>query len=175
MFIAHLPAGYLWTRFFTAKRGMADVPSSRYRRLMALGLIGSLLPDVDMLYFYLIDNRQHLHHGYWTHIPLFWLGLFVVTLLIGRLLKKPLIAPAATVLFSNVFVHLFLDTLVGKIPWLYPFSTHAFVMFNVPAQYGWWVWNFVFHWTFLLEITILAAALVVLLRLRLKAAPCPPQ
>lgn len=154
---------------------MAYIPSSQYRAFRALGLIGSLLSDVDMLYFYLIDNRQHLHHGYWTHIPLYCLGLFGVTLLIGRLLRKPLVAPAATVLFSNVFVHLFLDTLVGKIPWLYPFSTYAFVLFNVPAQYGWWVWNFVFHWTFLLEITILDAALVMFLRSRLKTGPCPSQ
>ena len=70
MFIAHLPAGYLLTRFVVVKRGMAHIPSFQYRTFMALGLIGSLLPDVDMLYFYLIDNRQHLHHGYWTHIPL---------------------------------------------------------------------------------------------------------
>ena len=89
MFIAHLPAGYLWTRFIVMKRGMADVASPRYRSLMALGLIGSLLPDVDMLYFYLIDNRQHLHHGYWTHIPLSWLMLFGAALLIGRLLRSP--------------------------------------------------------------------------------------
>ncbi len=173
MFIAHLPAGYLWTRFIVAKRGMADIPSPRYRKLMALGLIGSLLPDVDMLYFYLIDNRQHLHHGYWTHIPLSWLILFGAALLIGRLLRKPLVAPAAIVLFSNVIIHLVLDTVAGKIPWFAPFSSRTFVLFEVPARYGWWVWNFVFHWTFLPEITILASALVVLLRSRLKTGPCP--
>jgi inner membrane protein len=168
MFIAHLPAGYLWTRFIVRKRRLAEVPSPRYRLLMTLGLIGSLLPDVDMLYFYLIDNRQHLHHGYWTHIPVSWLMLFGVTLLIGRFLRSPLVVQAAIVLFSNIFIHLFLDTIAGKIPWLYPFSTHAFVLFNVPAQYGWWVWNFVFHWTFLFEVAITAAALFMFLRSRSK-------
>ncbi|MEK6700599.1 MAG: metal-dependent hydrolase [Nitrospirota bacterium] len=168
MFIAHLPAGYLLTRFVVVKRGMAHIPSFQYRTFMALGLIGSLLPDVDMLYFYLIDNRQHLHHGYWTHIPLSWLMLSGVTLLIGRLLRKPLVAPAAIVLFSNVFVHLFLDTVAGKIPWLYPVSSHAFVLFDVPARYDWWVWNFVFHWTFLFEVTITGAALFMFLRSRSK-------
>jgi len=171
MFIAHLPAGYLWTRFIVRKRRLAEVPSPRYRLLMTLGLIGSLLPDVDMLYFYLIDNRQHLHHGYWTHIPVYWLVLFGATLLIGRLLRKPLVSPAAIVLFSNVFIHLGLDTIAGKVRWLAPFSNRDFVLAEVPARYGWWVWNFVFHWTFLLEITILVAALVMFLRSRLKTGP----
>jgi inner membrane protein len=125
---------------------------------MALGLIGSLLPDVDMLYFYLIDNRQHLHHGYGTHIPLFWAVLTGLTLLAGALLRKPSIRTATLILFSNVFIHLGLDSIVGKVRWLAPFFDSDFVLFDVPAQFGWWVWNFVFHWTFLFEVAIVAAA-----------------
>jgi len=130
---------------------------------MALGLAGSLLPDVDMLYFYFIDNRQHLHHGYWTHIPLYWLALFGMSLLAGRLLDKPSLRPAAAVLFSNVFIHLGLDTVVGKVRWFAPFSGRDFVLFEVPAQHGWWVWNFMFHWTILLELAIVIAAVVTFL------------
>jgi len=135
-------------------------------RLMALGLLGSLLPDLDMLYFYLIDDRQYLHHGYWTHIPLFWLALFGLVLAGGAVLRQPSVLPAAAIFFSNVFIHLGLDTIVGKVRWLAPFSSHDFVMFDVPARYGWWVWNFVFHWTFLFEITIVFAAVVTLVNSR---------
>ncbi|HLE41058.1 MAG TPA: metal-dependent hydrolase [Nitrospirota bacterium] len=163
MFIAHLPAGYLWTRYLLRRRFATDVRSLLYRKLMALGLAGSLLPDVDMLYFYFIDNRQHLHHGYWTHIPLYWLALFGMSLLAGRLLDKPSLRPAAAVLFSNVFIHLGLDTVVGKVRWFAPFSGRDFVLFEVPAQHGWWVWNFMFHWTILLELAIVIAAVVTFL------------
>jgi inner membrane protein len=162
MFIAHLPAGYLWTRRLLRRRTFMDTRSSSYRWLMALGLTGSLLPDLDMVYFHLIDNRQHLHHGYWTHIPLYWLALFGVSLLAGRMFNKPLLRPAATVFFSNVFIHLGLDTIVGKIRWFAPFSDRDFVMFEVPARHGWWVWNFVFHWTFLIELSLVSAAFVTI-------------
>ena len=162
MFIAHLPAGYLWTRYLLGKRYATDAQSSLYRRLMALGLAGSLLPDLDMVYFYLIDLRQHLHHGYATHVPLFWLVLFGLTLVSGVILKKPAIRAAAIILFSNVFIHLGLDTIVGKVRWLAPFSGRDFVLIKVPARYGWWVWNFIFHWTFLIEVGLVVGAVMVL-------------
>jgi len=31
-----------------------------------------VLPDLDMAYFYLIDERQRRHHTYWGHIPFAW-------------------------------------------------------------------------------------------------------
>jgi len=125
---------------------------------MTLGIVGSLLPDLDMFYFYFIDLRQHLHHGYWTHTPLYWLLLFGLILGAAIIMKKPRLRFAAMVMFSNVFIHLSLDTIVGKVRWLAPFSSRDFVMFDVPAQYAWWVWNFILHWSFLFEVVILAGA-----------------
>ena len=163
MFIGHLPAGYLWTRMLLSKQFKIEPVSGPYNRLMALGLVGSLLPDLDILYFYLIDNRQYLHHGYWTHIPLFWLVLFGLVLREGVVFKQPSIKPAAVIFFPNVFIHLGLDTIVGKVRWLAPFFSRDFVLFEVPARYNWWVWNFVFNWTILFEITIVSAAVVMFL------------
>jgi len=136
MFIAHLPAGYLWTCWFLRRRFVADVPSSWYWKLMALGLVGSLLPDLDVFYFYFIDLRQRLHHGYWTHIPLYWFLLFMLSLMAALILKKLGLRSAMVVLFFNVCLHLVLDTIVGKMRWLAPFSSRDFVMFDVPAQYA---------------------------------------
>jgi len=125
---------------------------------MALGLVGSLLPDLDIFYFYYIDLRQHLHHGYWTHMPLYWFLLFLLSLMAALILKKPGLRSATVVVFSNVCLHLVLDTIVGKVRWLAPFSSRDFVMFDVPAQYTWWIWNFILHWSFLFEVVILAGA-----------------
>ena len=61
-------------------------------------------------------------------------------------------------------MHLFLDTIVGSIMWEAPFSTRLVSFFTVPRIHDVWLWNFVLHWTFLLEIAIWIAALTVLAR-----------
>lgn len=66
MFIGHLPAGYCLTTTLLKCFGCKD--DSVYRRYLWIGLIASVLPDVDMIYFYWIDHRQHVHHAYWTFI-----------------------------------------------------------------------------------------------------------
>lgn len=166
MLLGHLPAGYVATE--TALRWGILSPSRAVSRraILAAGLLGSVLPDVDILYFYLIDDRQHLHHGYWTHIPSFWAVVFLglYGLAAGRRstwMKTTLIAAGA-----NVLLHLGLDTITGKVRWLAPFSSRDFVLFDVPARYSWWVWNFVFHWTFVLEILVLLVAAAMLWRAR---------
>ena len=56
MFVAHIPAGYLLTRYLS--RGHAD-----RKALILTGLVASVLPDTDLLWFYLVDNRQTAHHA----------------------------------------------------------------------------------------------------------------
>jgi len=66
MFIAHLPAGYLLSRSLLACLPLEQrVPLAR-RKLLAAGLIGSVLPDIDLIYFYLLADRLVGHHVYWT-------------------------------------------------------------------------------------------------------------
>lgn len=161
MFIGHLPAGYLLTRYLIKRNPLA----SNSQVLLIVGLIASVLPDLDLLYFYLIDNRQNLHHGYWPHLPIVWLGLTAISFAAAR---RPGSArrhlPLLRVLYLNIFLHLVLDTLVGHIHWLYPFSSQSVVFFDVPARHGWWVWNFVLHWTFALELALCLWAAVLLWR-----------
>lgn len=152
MFIGHLPAGYILT-----KKLQKNFKNPKY---LWVGLIGSIFPDIDMFWFYFIDNRQHLHHSYWTHLPFDWLVLGLLTFLLLFLLKKKQYFFAAGIFFANVFLHLFLDTIVGKIEWLYPFSEKSFAFFEVPSHYSFWVLNFVFHWTFLFEIFVIIWALL---------------
>ena len=41
-----------------------------------------------MFYFYLIDQRQNLHHGYWIHTPFWWLLIATITFAAIWLLKE---------------------------------------------------------------------------------------
>jgi len=156
MFIAHLPSGYLAAKAIQS----AKLPISK-KLVMFASLAGSILPDTDMIYFYTVDQRQHLHHGYWTHIPLFWFAVFALWGLCGwggKIARSKKFNAFGLIVFFNVMVHLALDTLTGKIRWLYPLSNHDFVLVDVPAVYSWWVWNFLAHWTFFVEIILVVAA-----------------
>ena len=155
MFLAHLPAGYLMARRL-APRLAPDATSTR--RLMAVCLVASVLPDIDLLYFYLIDGRQTLHHDYWTHIPAFWLLATGTAVDLFRLARVPVPWAAVAGLLAGVFLHLALDTVTGGIAWLYPYDQARLVLVTVPARFDWWVWNFVLHWSVLFELAILAWA-----------------
>ena len=52
MFIAHLPAGYLLTSAMQARMG------DRSRGVLAVGLAASVLPDIDLLWFYPAEGRR---------------------------------------------------------------------------------------------------------------------
>ena len=155
MLIAHLPAGYLLARRLVPR---LDPEASRRRRLLAVCLVAAVLPDIDLLYFYLIDGRQTLHHEYWTHIPAFWLVSVGVAVTLFRIARAPVPWPAVAGLLAGVFLHLALDTVTGGIAWLYPWDAGRIVLVVVPARFDWWVWNFILHWSFAVEIAILAWA-----------------
>jgi inner membrane protein len=158
MFIAHLPAGYLLTSAIEARMGR------RSRAVMATGLVASVLPDLDLLWFYLVDARARPHHEYLFHAPLFWVVLALLAWGAARLLHWRDVPLLVGVALANLLLHMLLDTVAGGIRWLWPFSDASLVLAHVPAGRSWWVWNFVLHWTFLLEVLICAAAFVVLVR-----------
>ncbi len=155
MFIAHLPAGYMLTKVIQEKTGNYS------RSLFAAGLVASVFPDIDLLYFYLIDKRQNIHHHYITHLPLAWLllamGAWGCAYVTGRKNLNIYIG----VILANIMLHMALDSIAAGIYWLYPLSDIELNLVKVPALYGWWVCNFIFHWTFSLEILIIIAALTV--------------
>ena len=164
MFIAHLPAGYISTKYIINKSQSIELPLKDTKLYIVVGLIAAMLPDFDMLYFYLIDNRQHLHHGYATHLPIFWAVPIAIWALLSVIFKNQKSLLLSLIVGVNVILHLFLDTFVGKVRWLYPLSNMDFYFFDVPAKYNWWVWNFVLHWTFLFELAILTTAGFILYR-----------
>ena len=169
MFIAHLPAGYLLTRLMV---GSPLAPHRQGHRsilrpslgLLFVGMLASVLPDIDLLYFYLIDNRKVHHHLYWTHVPLFWLLTGVAGLLILGWFNVQRFSHYVWVFSVNIQVHFLLDTVGGGIAWAYPFNMVLYQFVEVPAVYTWWVANYLWHWTFLLELVIVYMAMLVYAR-----------
>jgi inner membrane protein len=155
MLIAHLPAGYLLTRQIAPR--LAASPAVA-QRLMVVGLAASVFPDIDLLYFYLGDGRRTLHHDYWTHIPAFWPVLALAVIALMRLARLAIPWREFLVFLAGIFLHLALDTVSGGILWAWPASQHRFLLLDVQARFDWWVWNFVLHWSFLLELAIVGLA-----------------
>ena len=160
MFIAHMPAGFLLSRYLL--KDERDEPS--YIKYLLIGLIASIAPDFDLAYFHLIDARQHPHHSYWTHIPIFWVGIY--TLLVYPVYKW--LGRTGVKLLSMFLLcgllHMSLDSVASGIKWLYPIDKSYFGLWRIPSVYDWWVANYLFHWTFVIEVAICSIAGVVFFR-----------
>ena len=143
MIIGHLPAGYL-----AAVAVALRFPS---RAVFAGIVVGAVLPDVDMLWFWLIDSSTH-HHHLITHRPVIWISLFVFALA----LRSPALIGVAT----GALLHMLLDTTLGHIAWAWPLSDHTITLIEVQPTHDHWIKSFMAHWTFRLEIALLAIALL---------------
>ena len=160
MIIGHLPAGYLLAKSLMQRM----VGSARAKAFICAALLGSVFPDIDLLYFYWIDHRRHHHHTYWTHFPIVWVGLALACVLWMRLRKDSLLPALALIFALNGCAHMVLDSIVGHIWWLAPFVDQSFSLFTVTRSHEpWWV-NFLLHWSFLLETALLTAAVIVYVR-----------
>jgi inner membrane protein len=168
MLIAHAPAGYLVSRFiirtFFRKRVRNDRSDKKYIFLMLAGLVGAILPDLDFIYHIFVDSDKTPHHSYWTHMPVFWLAIWLMLVLVGRWKNRWFFTASTSVLCVNALIHLVLDTITGVIYWFYPLSEKGINIFKVSNTHIWWVHNFTGHWTFLIEIAIIAIALIIFMR-----------
>lgn len=156
MFIAHLPASYCLTTAILNE--IEHTNGKRHGLYLRIGCLASILPDMDMIYFYLIDQRQHLHHSYWTHLPVFWISCSAGLLSLGLLLRKRTLVHGTLIGFANVMLHLLLDSFASKVKWMYPLSDAYFGLFRVPSAYGWWIRNYLCHWTFAIEVILVILA-----------------
>lgn len=143
MFIGHLPGAYLVFR--TVGPGLTKVA-------FAAAMIGAVAPDIDMLWFYLVDNRSHHHHDYLTHRPILWAGIAAMGLL--SRLALPRAGTIVAAFGAGGLVHMALDSIVGKITWGWPFTDAAYPLVVVPATKSHWILTFLSHWTFAVEIAI---------------------
>jgi inner membrane protein len=162
MLAAHLPAGYLLTRALLACVPAGRLDPGEPRRLLAAGLLASVLPDFDLAYHVLIDPGTP-HRAYWTHTPLFWLVLALAAWALARWRRRPQWTRFTAIVLANVLLHLALDSISGPVRWLHPFSPEYFRLIHVARGPHGWLWAHLTHWTMLLEagITLAAAALAL--------------
>lgn len=158
MFIAHLPSGYILASLLLKRAGRHSVLP---RTLMLAGILGAVAPDFDMLYFYLVDNRQTHHHRYFVHWPILWFGLTLTCMLWRRIAARSGWPIVALVFSLGGILHLLLDSFVGDIWWLAPFVDQPFALFSVPALFKPWWLNFILHWSFAVELAIWLWALLI--------------
>jgi hypothetical protein len=158
MIIGHLPAGYVISKRLLCRAESFGVSAKAF---LWAGVIGAVAPDLDMFYFYLVDHRQHHHHTYVTHYPVVWLVLLIASViwLCGARVKN--LAACAAIFSLNGLGHMFFDTIVGDIWWFAPWGKQPFSFFTVPALYKPWWLNFVWHWSFALELGIVAWAVAL--------------
>jgi len=150
MLTAHLPSGYV-----LAQGARGTIPW-----LLPAALMGAVLPDLDMIWFYLVDDRAFHHHRYWVHIPFFWM-LVAAVLLPGLMLVARRYLATGLVFFAAIFLHLLLDSIGGGIMWAAPFDDHLYTLVTVAPTQDHWVLSFVLHWTFLLEIAVWGIAVLL--------------
>ena len=160
MFIAHLPAGFLLSRYILKQQ--RDEPN--YIKYLLVGLIASIAPDFDLAYFHLIDGRQHPHHSYWTHIPIYWLGIYTILVYPVYKWSGQLGLKLLSLFLVCGLLHMSLDSFASGIKWLYPFDQSYFGFWRIPSVYEWWVANYLFHWTYLIEMMITSSAAFIFFR-----------
>ncbi|SFT75060.1 inner membrane protein [Pseudovibrio denitrificans] len=158
MFIAHLPAGYLLGKAATKQLNL------RSRQLVLWTSIGGILPDADMLYFYLVDSQSTHHRHYLSHWPITWLALLALATIL--LSKKSRLGVALFGISIGGLLHMILDSVAAPIFWLAPFSKLQVELIEIPAIYENYIWSFVLHWTFAIEILICSIAIGVFLKSR---------
>ena len=115
-------------------------------------LVGSVLPDADLLWFFLVDNQMTHHHSYLSHRPALWFGLTLIACAFPQ--TRFLVALAL-----GALLHLMLDSLTGAVDWGWPVATFRAPLAVVPATHDLWVLSFLTHWTFGVELLICGLAL----------------
>lgn len=141
MITAHLPAGYVLSR----TRGWSGA-------ILGVALLGAVFPDLDLIWFYGIDNRAFHHHHYWVHAPGFMLAASAALILLTR--WNPL-----AIAFSAAWgLHILLDAPTGGLMWLLPFSDTLYTPITVEPMRSHWILSFPTHWTMLFELAIWVAA-----------------
>lgn len=143
--IAHLPAVHLLARRWSGP-------------VMGAALAGSVLPDLDMLWFHLADGRATHHHRYWTHVPGFCAALGGAVALALALAGRRRALACWGALPAGVALHLALDRPVGGIAWARPLDGRLLAHVAMPARFDWWAWSFVPRWTFAAEVALVVAA-----------------
>ena len=161
MIVGHIPAGYLAAILLRTHSQKWSIPQLQ---VLGAALFGSVAPDIDLLWFYFVDDRQYHHHTYWPHYPIVWVSIIAASLVCSYATKYAWLPLMSLVFGLAGMLHMVLDSIVGDIWWLAPWVDRPYSLFTVPARFDHWWLNFVFHWSFILELAIWLCAYYFWLR-----------
>lgn len=145
MLTAHFPSGYCLAKGLRWRGGV-----------FVAAVVGSVFPDLDLIFFYLVDLRAIHHHRYWVHVPLFW--AIALAIAVPLTWRSPFRRHVRAFL-AGILLHLMLDSINGGILWGVPFCNQLWALVKVPASQTHWALSYLLHWTFALEIVVWAWAL----------------
>jgi inner membrane protein len=95
-----------------------------------------------------------------THYPVIWVVAMLVCVLVADG-PDATVGCARRVFALGGFTHMVLDSVVGDIAWLAPYSDEYFALSHVEAMFKPWWLNFILHWSFALELLLVALAVYV--------------
>lgn len=141
MITAHIPSGYALAK----SAGWTGAA-------FAAAVIGAVFPDIDLIWFYFVDDRAIHHHRYWVHAPLFMALSSIILIIVARR------HPVAVAFAAGWALHILLDAPNGRLMWLWPFSDTLYSPIHVPPTRSHWIMSFLTHWSVVLELTVWAIA-----------------
>lgn len=137
MFLAHGPVSYLANEIIQKKK-ISNLKFHEQILVSILAILFGILPDIDLLILPMFSVPAFSHHNYFTHAPLFYIGIWLILKLKVAIFDKITSKRTSAVLHHelmdvilNTFliatmVHFIADTLTGGIMWIYPISTFKF-------------------------------------------------
>lgn len=149
MFIAHAPISFFANSFLQRKAiKKLKLPQQIWVGIFALFF--GILPDFDLFYLMMKEIPPFTHHEYFTHTPIFYIGIWVVMKILffvfGRFLsvktKKILNTNFIQILLNTFLIgtlfHLFADFLYSEIMLFYPLSTNGYTVLKYILEPSRW-------------------------------------
>ncbi|NQV12844.1 MAG: metal-dependent hydrolase [Parcubacteria group bacterium] len=156
MIFAHAPAGFI-AAYVTKKIWQRGLSQLQTRWLYFVGTLAGILPDIDTLYYYLVDSRFS-HRELITHTPILYVVVCLTLYLTGYLLKKKFIQALSLVIFFATLSHLIFDSLNSGIGWLYPGTDLIFGLLGISALAEGWYGQYLLVITYSVELAIFLGA-----------------
>lgn len=137
MFLAHGPISYLANEIIQKKK-ISGLKFHEQILVSLLAILFGILPDIDLLILPMFSIPQFSHHEYFTHAPLFYIGLWlllkikiyvfdkIVNKRTSAVLHHDLIDVILNTFLIATMVHFLADTLTGGIMLIYPLSAFKF-------------------------------------------------
>jgi inner membrane protein len=166
MFLAHAPISYLANETLQKKK-IASLKNSQQIFIAVLSLIFGILPDLDFLMLMMFDRPSYTHHDFFTHTPIYWIGLWLILVIVFKIIyphlsrktKQFLTEDLLKIVLNSFLIaglsHLLADFLVGNIMLFYPITDRYFTIFRYVFEPSYFTGYF-YSVYFAFEIVIIA-------------------